>query len=161
MYSLLGRVRRQPPPTLAEVTKNRLIQWRREPAIVRVDKPTKLVRARSLGYSDKQGFVVVRVRVRRGGFSKLRPRSGRRQKAMGVVRHKVSVSLGEEAISRLKKVYPNMHPLGTYLVGMDGRYSWFEAILLDPYHPSVNRDRNLSLPRRFVQGHTRLAIASR
>lgn len=118
--------------------------------MVRLDKPTRLDRARSLGYSGKQGIVVVRVRVRRGGFSKPRPRSGRRQKAMGVVKHKVNVSLGEEALSRAGREYPNLRTLGAYWVGMDGRYSWFEAILVDPSHPSVKKDTNLSLPGRFV-----------
>ncbi|MCK5626760.1 50S ribosomal protein L15e, partial [Candidatus Bathyarchaeota archaeon] len=35
-------------------------KWRREPAILRVEKPTRIERAKRLGYKAKQGFVVVR-----------------------------------------------------------------------------------------------------
>jgi len=48
----------------------RVMRWRKQPAMVRVEKPTRLGRARKLGYKAKQGFVVARVRVRRGGLSR-------------------------------------------------------------------------------------------
>ncbi len=66
--------------------KQRLIEWRREPSIVRVEKPTRINKARQYGYKAKQGgIIVVRVRLRRGGpFNRRRPNSGRRPKRMGV-----------------------------------------------------------------------------
>ncbi|HFC49221.1 MAG TPA: 50S ribosomal protein L15e, partial [Thermofilum sp.] len=45
---------------LAEVLKARLIQWRRQPTIMRVEKPTRINRARAFGYKAKPGYVVVR-----------------------------------------------------------------------------------------------------
>ena len=45
----------------------RMQDWRREGSIVRVRRPTRIDRARALGYKAKQGIVVVRVKVRRGG----------------------------------------------------------------------------------------------
>jgi len=51
-----------------ELMRQRLIEWRRQPAIFRVEKPTRLDRARKLGYKAKQGFVIACVRVRRGGL---------------------------------------------------------------------------------------------
>jgi large subunit ribosomal protein L15e len=39
----------------------RLQVWRREGSIVRVERPTRIDRARSLGYMAKQGIAVVRV----------------------------------------------------------------------------------------------------
>jgi len=117
--------------------RKRLVEWRKESAVVRVDKPLRLDRARMLGYRDKQGFVVLRVRVRRGGFSKPRPRSGRRQKALGVVKHKVNVSMKDEALSRASKNYPNLKPLGAYPLAADSLYKWFEVIMVDYNHPSV------------------------
>ncbi len=56
--------------------KERLMKWRRQPAIVRIEKPTRLDRARALGYKAKQGIIVVRVRVRKGGRRKPRPHKG-------------------------------------------------------------------------------------
>jgi large subunit ribosomal protein L15e len=44
-----------------------MIKWRSEPTILVIEKPTRLDRARTLGYKAKKGIVVVRVRVPRGG----------------------------------------------------------------------------------------------
>ena len=69
-----------------ELIKQRLILWRRQPAILKTEGPLRISRAHSLGYKAKQGFVVVRVRVRRGGLRKVRPKGGRRQKHMGITK---------------------------------------------------------------------------
>ena len=42
-------------------------EWRHLPAIHRAAKPTRPDKARRLGYKAMQGFVIYRVRVRRGG----------------------------------------------------------------------------------------------
>jgi ribosomal protein L18 len=42
-------------------------EYRQQPSIVRLVRPTRPDKARRLGYKAKQGFVVYRVRVRRGG----------------------------------------------------------------------------------------------
>lgn len=112
--------------------------WRREPSVVRVEQPVRLDRARSLGYKAKQGYIVLRVRVRKGGFQKPRPRAGRRPKAIGVTRHKVNVSMREEAIARAMKFYPNLKPLGAYPLVGDSLYRWFEVVAVDPQHPAVS-----------------------
>ena len=137
VYKLLNRMWRERPETLRSLMRKRLVEWRKEASVVRVEKPLRLDRARMLGYRDKQGFVVLRVRVRRGGFSKPRPRAGRRPKAIGVVRHKVNVSMKEEAVSRAAKRYPNLKPLGAYPLAADALYKWFEVIMVDPHHPSA------------------------
>ena len=51
----------------AEMMKTRMIEWRASDAVVKLEKPMRLDRARALGYKDKKGFVVFRVRVKRGG----------------------------------------------------------------------------------------------
>ena len=62
----------------------RRIQWRKEDNFVRVDKPTRLDRARALGYKAKQGYVIVRARVRKGSFRKRAIVTGRRAKRKGI-----------------------------------------------------------------------------
>ena len=146
LYTKLEELWREKPEELRSLIKERLIRWRRQPAVVRVEKPLRLDRARKLGYKAKQGFVVVRVRVRRGGFQKPRPRAGRRPKALGVVKHKVNVSMKEEAIQHARKKYPNLYPLGAYWVAEDGMYKWFEVIMVDPHHPSILNDKEIQLP---------------
>jgi len=114
-----------------EVMKERVILWRKEPAITRVDKPTRIDRARRLGYKDKAGYVVARVRVRKSGLRKQRPRMGRRQKKMGVSKIKSTKSLRLIAEERVARKYPNLEVLNSYWVWQDGLYKWFEVILVD------------------------------
>lgn len=115
------------------------IKWRREPTVHRVEHPTRLDRARALGYRSKQGYVVVRVRIRKGGSRKPRPRAGRRQKALGVTRYTRSMSLKRIAEIRAKRRFPNLRVLSSYYVWEDGVSHWFETIMRDPHNP-VSRE---------------------
>lgn len=126
-----------------EIMKERLIQWRREPAVVRVDKPTRLDRARALGYKAKQGIVVVRVRVRKGGLNRPRPNKGRRPKRMGVYGYAPAKPTRLIAEERAARKYPNLEVLNSYWVGEDGMYEWYEVILVDPHHPAIKSDPEL------------------
>jgi large subunit ribosomal protein L15e len=121
------------------------IKWRREPSVVRIEKPTRLDRARRLGYKAKQGFVIVRVKVRRGGARKPRPRSGRRQKAMGVKKYTRAKSLKKIAIERAARKFPNLTPLNAYWVWEDGQQVWFEVIMVDKNHPVIKNDRKIQV----------------
>jgi len=66
--------------------RNRVIKWRKQNAFTRIDKPSRIQRARRLGYKAKQGIIVIRMRVGTGGMRKQRPRGGRRPKHLGVQR---------------------------------------------------------------------------
>lgn len=116
---------------VGEVMRERVIAWRKEHAIVRIDKPTRLDRARRLGYKDKAGYIVVRVRVRRSGFRKLRPSSGRRQKRMGVEKIKLQKSVRLIAEERAARRFPNLEVLNSYWVWEDGIYKWYEVVMAD------------------------------
>ena len=127
-----------------ELMHQRLIEWRKQPTTVRIEKPTRLDRARKLGYKAKQGFVIARTRVRRGGLRKSRPRSGRRQKRMGVHKFKPAKSLRLIAEERAARKFPNLEVLNSYWVGEDGRSKWFEVILVDSNHPVIKADKNIN-----------------
>jgi large subunit ribosomal protein L15e len=116
------------------------ISWRRGSAINRVQFPTRPDRARSLGYRKKQGFVVARVRVRKGGARKKRPSSGRRPKSLGVTKFTRAKSLKQIAEERVSKKFPNLSVLNSYYVWEDGTSKWFEVLLVDTNHPSVRKD---------------------
>jgi large subunit ribosomal protein L15e len=120
----------------------RAVQLRKDPAMLRVDRPWRLDRARALGYKAKEGVVVVRMRVSRGGMRKQRPTSGRRPKHMGVLKIKSAVSSQSVAERRVSERYPNMRLIGSYPVWEDGIHSWYECILVDPMHPAVRNDYN-------------------
>ena len=127
-----------------ELMRQRLVEWRKQQTVTRIERPTRLDRARKLGYKAKQGFVVSRVRVRRGGLRKQRPRSGRRPKRMGVHKFKPAKSLRLIAEERAARKFPNLEVLNSYWVGEDGRSKWFEVIMLDPNSPVIKTDRDVS-----------------
>ena len=129
---------------MLQIMKARFIKWRRGPAVVRVERPTRLDRARSMGYKAKQGFVVVRVRVRKGGMRKQRPRSGRRPKRMGVYGYAPAKSIQLIAEERAARKYPNLEVLGSYYVGEDGMNKYYEVILVDRAHPAIRADKDIN-----------------
>ncbi|BDC19308.1 50S ribosomal protein L15e [Acidianus sp. HS-5] len=127
-----------------EVLRKRMVEWRNEEnTVVRIDKPSRLDRARAIGYKAKQGFVVVRARVKKGGLNKLRPNKGRRQKRMGVYGFSPSKGYMWIAEEKAAKRYPNLEVLGSYFVGDDGLYKYYEIILVDPAHPVIKSDPSL------------------
>ena len=123
--------------------RDRVIQWRKQEAATRIEKPSRIQRARRLGYKAKQGIVVIRMRVGTGGMRKQRPRGGRRPKHLGVNRIKADVSMKQVAENRVLEKYPNMKLLGSYFVYKDGMHYWFEVILADPSHPRISKDKEL------------------
>ena len=123
--------------------REKAVIWRKQNAVTRVDKPSRITRARRLGYKAKQGITVVRMRVGTGGMRKQRPRGGRRPKHLGVTRIKAAVSMKQVAERRVLERYPNMKLLGSYFLYKDGMHYWFEIILADPSHPSIAKDKEL------------------
>ena len=85
MYSYIADAWNVPSKSyVKELNYERRIQWRKEENFLRIDKPTRLDRARALGYKAKQGYVVVRARVRKGSFQKRAIVTGRRAKRKGI-----------------------------------------------------------------------------
>ena len=123
--------------------REKAVIWRKQNAVTRVDKPSRITRARRLGYKAKQGIAVVRMRVGVGGMRRQRPRGGRRPKHLGVTRIKAAVSMKQVAERRVLERYPNMKLLGSYFLYKDGMHYWFEIILADPSHPSIAKDKEL------------------
>lgn len=116
--------------------KERMIQWRKERVVTRIRKPTKIDRARRLGYKAKQGFIVVRVRIKKGGRKRPKFSGGRKPKAMGrfFTLEKSKQVVAEEKAARK---FPNLEMLASYQVGDDGKSKWFECVLVDTHHPVI------------------------
>ena len=129
--------------------RERVVGWRKQNAITRIDRPSRIDRARRLGYKAKQGIVVVRMRVGTGGMRKQRPTGGRRPKHLGVLRIKADDDMKTVAERRVLERYPNMKLLGSYYIYKDGKHYWFEVILADPSHPRIVQDKELN--RRVPQ----------
>ncbi len=159
---------RQDKKKMKEIMRQRLIEWRKQERFVRVEKPLKPDRARELGYKAKQGFVIVRARVLRGGRD--RPhylRKARKPSKTGVKRFTTKQSLQAIAEQRVAKKYPNLEVLNSYWVGQDGRYVWYEVILVDKNHPAIKNDPKINWicepqhTRRAFRGLTSAAKKAR
>jgi len=137
-----------------ELMRERMPKWRKQNVITRIERPTRPDRARALGYKAKPGFIVVRTRVRRGGRRKERPSTHRKPKGMGVRKVTMRKNLQWIAEERTAKKYPNMEVLNSYWVAQDGRHKYFEVILVDPHHPAIRNDPELS----WVQNQRKRAL---
>lgn len=134
---------KQPRETLGQEYKNMLVQWRKENSIERVERPTRIDRARALGYRAKQGFVIARVRVKRGGKKNPAIKKGRDG---GDLSSKITQAKNYQWIAeeRAQKRYPNLEVLNSYWIGQDEKSIWHEIILVDVYHPQIVSDKKIN-----------------
>jgi len=133
---------KKPRENLGEEYRKRLVLWRAENSIVRVEKPTRIDRARALGYRAKQGFVIARIRVIRGGKRNPTIKKGRDggNKSSKIVQSKNYQWICEE---RAQKRFPNLEILNSYWVGQDEKHYWYEVILVDVFHPQIQSDKQV------------------
>jgi large subunit ribosomal protein L15e len=149
VYDYVGDQWKKPDLSYKSPQQQRLIQWRKEENYIRVDKPLRIDRARSLGYKAKPGYTVVRAWVRR-----------RKPSAKGITKITAGKSTKRIAEERTAKRYPNMEVLNSYWIGEDGKNHFYEVILVDPVHPSIMNDpkinwiTNVSNKRRVQRGKT-------
>lgn len=143
MYKAIRELWKKPKANLGELYRERLIAWRRENSVTKIERPTRLDRARSLGYKPKKGIVLLRVKVKRGGRMREQRKNGRRSKTQRR-RKIVGMSYQWIAEQRAQKKYSNLEVLNSYFVAEDGLHRWYEVIMVDPYRPEIKADKNLS-----------------
>jgi len=123
-----------------------LVQWRKQPSTLRLERPTRLDRARALGYRAIPGVFIVRERILRGGHQRTRP-MGRRSKTktsrMNLVKN--YQLLCEERVAR---TYHNCEIVNSYYVAQDGQHYWYEVIVADRSHPQIASDPRYAMTTR-------------
>ncbi|EDO31983.1 predicted protein [Nematostella vectensis] len=121
-------------------------QYRQLTAIHRATRPTRPDKARRLGYKAKQGFVIYRVRVRRGGRKRPVPKGATYGKPVnqGVNELKFQRSLRSVAEERAGRYCGGLRVLNSYWVGQDSIYKYFEVIMVDPFHKAIRRDARIN-----------------
>jgi large subunit ribosomal protein L15e len=142
-YKYVRKLWKRPKANLGDLWKQRLIEWRRERTVQRIENPTRIDRARSLGYKSKQGYVMARVKVTRGSRKKPKPSGGRRPKRSGRFRTP-GKSLQRIAEEKASRKFPNLEVLNSYYVAEDGQQKWYEVILVDPHHPVIKNDPKIN-----------------
>lgn len=143
MYRQIANLWKSPDKNLGDVQKLRLAEWRKQQTVTRIKRPTRLDRARSLGYRAKQGISLARVRVKKGLRKRPKPSGGRGPSKAGRF---FSLGKSKQVVAEEKaaRKFRNMEVIASYPVGEDGIQAWFEIILLDRAHPAVKSDRVLS-----------------
>jgi large subunit ribosomal protein L15e len=149
-----------------EILRKRMIDWRHSPVISGVEKPLRLDRARALGYKAKKGFVIARIRIKRGGHKRPRPAKGRKGKRMHINKN-LQMNYKLIAEQRMAKKYKNLEVLNSYQIGKDGVNYFFEIILVDPMRKEIQTDNSINWiasgkhRKRAHRGLTSSAVKSR
>ena len=142
MFVKPGRSQRGSP---AHVPTDAMAQWRREPVNCRIERPTRLDAARRLGYKAKQGVVLIRTRVRRGGLRKGKIHMKRKPSKAGISKITMAKNTQRIAEERVARHFPNLEVLNSYWVGEDGKHKFFEVIMIDTHHPAIINDKQLGV----------------
>ena len=119
-----------------QVFKSRAALWREQPSVFRIERPTNLSRARELGYKAKQGIIVARVRIKKGLRKREKARGGRKPSKAGrfFAYDKSMQSIAEE---RAARKFLNCEVVNSYYAGEDGKFKFFETILVDRSNPAA------------------------
>ncbi len=139
LYKYLRQAWKQPTEEQEAVQTERLLKFRTENSTTRVEYPTRLDRARSLGYKAKPGVFIVRQRIIKGGHSRPDRSGGRRTAHSG---HWMTLSKNYQHVceERAARKYVGCEVLNSYYVAEDGKHIWYEIIMVDPVVVAHDKD---------------------
>jgi large subunit ribosomal protein L15e len=112
------------------IHRKRITEWRKLGTVSRIERPTNLSRARSLGYKAKEGIFMARVAVGRGSRKRPHPWGGRKP-AKNVAYLSPGKSLQRQSEEKAARRFPNLEVVNSYWVGQDGVKKYFEIIMAD------------------------------
>jgi len=138
--------RKKQSDVLRFLLRVRCWEYRQLPSIVRVTRPSRPDKARRLGYKAKQGIVVYRVRVRRGGRKRPVNKGQVYGKPVhqGITQLKFARNLRSVAEERAGRRCGGLRVLNSYWVNEDSTYKFYEVIMVDPSHTAVKKDARLN-----------------
>ena len=138
-------------------------EFRQLNVIHRASRPSRPDKARRLGYKAKQGYVIYRVRVRRGNRKKHAPKGATYGKPVrqGVNQLKPNRSLRVLAEERVGRKAANLRVLNSYWVNQDGVYKYFEVICVDPQHKAIRRDARINWIADPAVSYTHLTLPTK
>ena len=128
------------------VLRVRTWEYRQLPVIHKCQRPSRNDKARKVGYRRKQGFVVYRIRIRRGGRKRPVQKGCVYGKTVnqGIRKLKAARTHREVAEERVGRKCSNLRVLNSYWVGQDASYKFFEVIMVDPSHKAIRRDARIN-----------------
>merc|ERR1711973_335512 len=150
--------RKKQSDVLRFLLRVRCWQYRQLHRVHRAPRPTRPDKARRLGYRATQGFVIYRVRVRRGGRKRPVPKGCTygKPKGHGVNHLKPTRNLQAIAEERVGRRCAGLRVLNSYCVGQDSTYKYYEVIMIDIHHAAITRDPKINWMCAAVQKHREL-----
>lgn len=140
------------------ILRVRTWEFRQLPVIHRASRPSRPEKARKLGYKAKNGYVIYRVRVRRGG--RKRPVAKGivtgKPTSVGINQLKPTRNLRSVAEERVGRQIGGLRVLNSYWVGQDGTYKFYEVIMIDPAHNAIRNDPHINWICSPVHKHREL-----
>jgi len=131
--------RRKQSEVMRFLKRVRTWQYRQLNTIHRVSRPTRPEKARRVGYKAKQGFVIYRVRVRRG-TRKRQAHKGQvygKPSNQGINQLKWQRNLQSKAEERVGRRCPALRVVNSYWIGQDSTFKFYEVVLVDPHHNAI------------------------
>lgn len=130
-------------------------EYRQLAAVHRASHPSRPDKARRLGYKAKQGYVIYRVRVRRGGHKRHAHKGATYGKPTNqgvnqLKNQRTHRAIAEEKVGRR---CGNLRVLNSYWVNQDSTNKFYEVILVDPSHPAIRRDPRINWIANAVHKH--------
>jgi large subunit ribosomal protein L15e len=140
------------------LTRIRCWEYRQLPAIHRASHPTRPDKARRVGYKAKQGYVIYRVRVKRGDRKKRVAKGIVYGKPchQGVKKWKMVRNLRSVAEERVGRKCGSLRVLNSYYLAADAGHKWFEVIMIDPMHKAIRDDPRINWICKPVMKHREL-----
>merc|ERR1719182_535475 len=138
--------RKKQSDVLRFVMRVRCWEYRQLPVLHKATKPSRLDKARALGFKQKQGYVVYRVRIRRGGRKRAVHKGTVFGKPVhqGIRKLKKARSHRSVAEEKVGRRCSNLRVLNSYWVGQDAAYKFFEVICVDPAHKAIKGDPRIN-----------------
>ena len=138
--------RKKQSDVLRFLMRVRAWEYRQNNKIARVNRPTRTDKAHRLGYKAKQGYVIVRSAVRRGGRKRQNPKGTvlGKPKHQGINQLKFERNLQSVAEEKVGRKFANLRVLNSYWVNQDAAMKYYEVILVDPSHAKIRRDPRIN-----------------
>lgn len=137
------------------VLRMRTWEYRQLSAVHRCSKPSRIEKARRLGYRAKQGYVTYRVRIRRGNRKRPAPKGVvcGKIKSVGITGLKSAKNYQSVAEETVGRKLSSLRVLNSYWVGQDATFKFFEVILVDPDHTAIRNDPRINWICNSVHKH--------
>eukprot|EP00088_Acartia_fossae_P042334 TRINITY_DN44434_c0_g1_i1.p1 TRINITY_DN44434_c0_g1~~TRINITY_DN44434_c0_g1_i1.p1 ORF type:complete len:215 (-),score=-7.68 TRINITY_DN44434_c0_g1_i1:96-716(-) len=121
-------------------------EYRQRTAIHSAPRPSRPEKAHRLGYKHKRGYVIFRVRVRRGCRNKLvhKGQIYGKPASQGVSQLKHKRSCRARAEQRVGRKIGTLRVLNSYWVNQDSTFKYFEIIMVDPFLKSIRNDPKIN-----------------